>query len=130
MQQKRDGQPQHRGHCVRIWDYVEDGMILSLGRAEDEVRVRAKAALGEWEERRSKAGVGEEVPQSPWENKTESDGQCEQETELNLRGAETQGSRRQQRGVPHQPKGTVCHHLIFQAKVRAEASEPADKTQG
>ncbi|KAK4818985.1 hypothetical protein QYF61_022652 [Mycteria americana] len=79
MQQKRDAEamPQPRSHFVRIWDYVEDGMILSLDRAKDHMWVRAKAVLGEEEERRSKMEVGEEVSQSPWENKTEPDGQHE-----------------------------------------------------
>lgn len=120
MQQKRGGQPQHRSHFVRIWDYVEDGTILSLGRAKAQMWVRAKAVVGDEEDRRSKVGTGEEVPQSPWENKTEPDRQREQEPEMDLRGAETQGSKRQQGGVLHQPKGIVCHHTILQAKVRAE----------
>ena len=55
--------------------------------------VRAKAVLGEEEERRSKMEVGEEVSQSPWENKTEPDGQHDQEPALDLGGAGTQGSK-------------------------------------
>lgn len=85
MQQKRDGQPQHRSHFVRFWDYVEDGTILSLGRAKAQMWVRAKAVVGDEEDRRSKVGMGEEVPQSPWENKTEPDRQPEQEPEMDLR---------------------------------------------
>lgn len=51
--------------------------------------MRAKVVLGQEEETGSK--MGEEVSQRPYENKTEPDGQHEQEPELDLRGAETQG---------------------------------------
>lgn len=61
---KRGGAPQHRSHFVRIWDYAEDGMILSLGTAKDHTWVRAKALPGEEEGRRPKMEVGEEVSQS------------------------------------------------------------------
>jgi len=64
--------------------------------------MRAKAVLGE--EKRSEMEVGEEVSQSPWENKTELNRQCEQEPELDLRGAETQGSKGWQ-GDYHTSKG-------------------------
>lgn len=57
------------------------------------------------------------------QSKTEPDGQCKQEPELDLGGPKTQWSERQQEGILHQPKGVGCQHMIFQAKVRAEACE-------
>lgn len=39
-------------YFVKIWDCVEDGMSVSLGRVKDHMWVRAKAVLGEEEESR------------------------------------------------------------------------------